>query len=110
MASDSRFDPLRVTPFPNGELGIVWADGHESFLPGHALRCACACAGCVDELSGQKTLRDETVPADVHVVSFEPVGNYALKIDWSDGHDTGLYTYRLLRSLCPCGACSGTSE
>ena len=37
-------EPVNITPFPNGELGVVWKDGHESYFPGHALRCACGCA------------------------------------------------------------------
>src|SRR5262249_61714078 len=37
----------------------------------------------------------------------EPVGNYAIAPRWEDGHDTGLYSFRLLRQLCPCAACGG---
>jgi DUF971 family protein len=33
------------------------------------------------------------------------VGRYALSIEWSDGHDSGIYSYTTLRSLCPCDAC-----
>jgi DUF971 family protein len=35
----------------------------------------------------------------------EPVGNYALRFRWSDGHDTGIYTFDFLRRLCPCAEC-----
>jgi len=93
--------PVQVTPFPNGELGIVWSDGQESYYDGHALRCACPCATCVNEITGEKMLRDETVPADVHPQTIRPVGNYGLSIEWSDGHDKGIYTFRQLRSLIP---------
>jgi len=92
----------RITPFPNGHLGIVWEDGHESYFPGHPLRCACHCAECVEETTGRKMLRDEAVPQDVHVLELHPVGNYAISIRWSDGHETGIYTYQRLRKLCPC--------
>ena len=92
----------RITPFPNGELGIVWEDGHESYYPGHYLRCACACARCVDEMSGRKILEDDRVPNDVEILELHPVGNYAISFRWSDGHDTGIYSYRHLRNLCPC--------
>jgi DUF971 family protein len=39
------------------------------------------------------------VPQDVHPIRLESVGNYALKVRWSDGHDTGIYTYRRLLDL-----------
>ena len=35
----------------------------------------------------------------------EPVGRYALQFKWSDGHDTGIYAYKLLRGLCQCDLC-----
>ena len=39
------------------------------------------------------------MPSDIHIQEMNLVGNYALKILWSDGHDTGLYTWELLRKL-----------
>jgi DUF971 family protein len=35
------------------------------------------------------------------------VGNYAVSFTWADGHSTGIYSFRLLRHLCPCDACGG---
>jgi len=98
--------PVDVTPFPNGEIGIVWNDGHESYYAGHALRCACSCATCVDEMTGQKVLDDTRIPVDVSAVEIHPVGNYGLSVRWSDGHDTGIYTFAKLRSNCPCPDCA----
>ena len=95
--------PLRMVAFPNRELGIVWDDEHESYLPMRELRCACPCAKCVDEMTGKKVLRDETIAADISINAFQPVGNYAIGIDWSDGADTGIYTFEKLRSMCPSG-------
>jgi DUF971 family protein len=99
--------PVRITPFPNGELGIVWDDDHESYYPGHYLRCACACAACVDETSGRKVLDDARVGKDVRVEELHPVGHYGISVRWSDGHDTGIYTFERLRQLCPCDRCRG---
>ena len=98
--------PVNIAPFPNGEIGIVWDDGHESYYQSHALRCACGCASCVDEATGKKILIDERVPRDVRAREFHPVGNYGVAIVWSDGHDTGIYSFDTLRRLCPCEACS----
>ena len=36
----------------------------------------------------------------------EPVGNYAIRINWSDGHSSGIYSYDHLRAICPCSECS----
>jgi ATP-binding protein involved in chromosome partitioning len=94
--------PVRIVPFPNGELGIVWQDGHQSYYSGRDLRCACRCASCIDEVSGKKLLDDAGVPADVHVRAMHPVGNYGIAFEWSDGHDKGIYSFERLRSACPC--------
>ena len=80
-------------------LAITWSDGHRSVYDVRALRLACACARCVDEWSGQGRLDEASVPDDVRPVSIRPVGRYAIQIDWSDGHDTGIYPYARLREL-----------
>ena len=84
------------------DLYILWKDGHESHFPFFPLRDACPCANCVDELTGQKTLNPATIAREIRIRSCEYVGNYALRIQWSDGHNTGLYSFKLLRRLCPC--------
>jgi len=96
MSSAPPRRPVNVTPFPNGEIGIVWDDGQESYHRGYDLRCACPCAKCVDEVTGEKLLRDERVPRDIRALEFHPVGNYGISIRWSDGHDTGIYTFEFL--------------
>jgi DUF971 family protein len=39
------------------------------------------------------------------MLSAAPVGNYAIRIDWSDGHKTGIYSYEHFRRICPCDEC-----
>ncbi len=36
----------------------------------------------------------------------EEVGSYAIRIDWSDGHGTGIYSFDHLRRICPCKECT----
>ena len=97
--------PERITPFPNGEIGIVWDDGHETYLVSRELRCACPCALCIDEMSGKKILDDSQVRSEIQAQSIEPVGQYGVGFSWSDGHDTGIYTYDALRAMCGCQDC-----
>ena len=105
IVSEPSQRPSHYQAFPNGELAIVWSDGHESYFPGHGLRCACACAHCVDEMTGQKTLDDARVPSDVKPLDVHPVGRYGISIRWSDGHETGIYSFARLRTMCPCDTC-----
>ena len=105
MSAPSIVEPREITPFPNGEVGIVWGDGHESYWSSKALRCACRCAMCVDEATGTKTLRDETIPDWIRPLEFIPVGRYGVAVRWSDGHATGIYPFERLRAECPCDAC-----
>lgn len=87
-------------------LLIEWdAVGHQGFYPARPLRLACPCAGCVDEMSGRPLLDPATVPVEVRPLSVALVGAYALRVQWSDGHSTGIYTFERLHAMCPCPAC-----
>ncbi len=97
--------PVELKQMGARNLGIVWDDGHNSLYKVRKIRLECKCALCVDEWSREKLLKDETVPEDVRPKSITPVGRYALRFDWSDGHATGIYTFESLRALCECPAC-----
>ena len=89
-----------------GVFGIEWSDGHKGVYPIRHLRLNCPCAACTDEWTGQRKLKDEDVPLLIILKDIEPVGHYALKFTWSDGHDTGLYTFGNLRKMCQCEICA----
>lgn len=80
-------------------LAITWNDGQAMQYPFIALRGVCPCAVCVDEMTGERILDPATIPDDLTVKDMHLVGNYAVKIVWSDGHDTGLFTWQHLRNL-----------
>ena len=80
-----------------GELRIAWPGGREVTIPAVRLRDLCPCAGCVEEGTGRKILDPATIPADIRPVQIAAVGNYAVQITWSDGHSTGIYSWRTLR-------------
>ncbi len=80
-----------------GELRIAWPGGPEVTIPPLRLRDLCPCAECVEEGTGRKILDPATIPAGIRPVKIDPVGNYAIQITWSDGHSTGIYSWRTLR-------------
>ena len=89
----------------SSELEITWEPDHIGYYPYRNLRLACHCAGCVNEMTGKRIVDPATIPEDILITDMQLVGNYALKIMWSDGHDTGLYTWKRLAQLCPCPRC-----
>jgi len=95
----SRLAPKQVSQPDASHLKIVWNDGRESIYSTYQLRVACQCAVCVDEMSGQKKLQPETVNQKVFISGIDPVGQYALRFHFSDGHSTGIYAFDYLRSL-----------
>lgn len=82
---------------------ILWTDRHQSAYPWSYLRGWCPCAGC----QGHGGQRRYVQPPECDLGSISVVGNYALSLLWSDGHETGIYSYRYLRDLCGCDACRG---
>jgi DUF971 family protein len=84
------------------QLSIDWLDGSHSEFSFAALRSRCPCATCraEREQQGDNPLRVLKVdPGSVRVTHAELVGKYAIRFLWSDGHDTGIYDFRLLREL-----------
>lgn len=93
---------------PRGDVLIRWSDDHEGVYPARMLRLACRCAACREEMTGRPLLDPATVPDDIDRVAIQLVGAYGIRITWSDGHSTGIYTYEMLHAMCPCGKCRET--
>ncbi len=109
QANDHARQPLllvrKIAQLDRYTLGIEWVDGHRSSWRLSTLRRACPCASCVDEWSGERTLEPAGVDDKILATDVESVGRYALKIRFTDGHDTGIYTFRSMRELCECDEC-----
>jgi len=120
---DLRRKPASVKIHVSSGAGvdIVWADGHASHFDFAYLREHCPCATCNDERAKKESLADASAafrssPAlpmfkpKARAQSAQAVGQYAIQIAFSDGHSTGIYSYHLLRSICPCAECSSSTE
>lgn len=78
---------------------IRWADATENRFDALTLRRACACAGCVNEWTGEQTLKPENIAPDITIEHIGIVGRYALNFHFSDKHETGIYSFKYLREL-----------
>jgi prepilin-type processing-associated H-X9-DG protein len=106
---------VKVNLSTGAGVDIVWADGHVSHYSFAFLRDACPCAMCNEERD--KSNRKPGEPAKVAAgalpmfkaaakpVSAEGMGKYAIRFHWNDGHDLGIYSWKLLRELCACEEC-----
>ena len=104
--------PAKVRVDKTGGTGVTieWRDGHQSHWSFRWLRDACPCATCHDarEKEGRAPGIPKPQPATLlpmyeappRPVDVEPVGRYALKFHWSDGHETGIYSWDYLRNVC----------
>ncbi|MCC6750954.1 MAG: DUF971 domain-containing protein [Deltaproteobacteria bacterium] len=91
-------------------LGIEWVDGHKSRWRLSHLRRHCPCALCVDEWTGEKRLDPAAVDEKVVATELHSVGRYALAIHFTDGHQSGIFPFTLLRSLCQCDDCASRAR
>lgn len=119
---DSRKKPadVKVRISTGAGVDVVWADQHGSHYDFAYLREQCPCAMCDDERQKKHEVKAPTDSGKspgfgAPLPMFKPrptaraakaVGNYALQIDFSDGHSTGIYSYDYLRTICPCEECA----
>jgi DUF971 family protein len=106
---------VRVKKTEGTGVEIDWRDGHKSSWDFRWLRDACPCATCHEER--EKTGREPGVPKPKEQgllmiyqepprpIGVEPVGKYALKFKWNDGHEAGIYSWDYLRRVCQCAEC-----
>ena len=95
----AEIEPREIKQEGDNGLRITWADNFVSNYTAPELRRACPCAQCVNEWTGQRTLQPENISDELSIVDVSIVGRYALNFRWSDGHETGIYSFRYLREL-----------
>ncbi len=103
MENPAPVEPVRIALKKSEALDIEWSDGEKSHFELRFLRRMCPCAGCQGErdLLGRTLLPvvRTTYDGPITATGAELVGNYALRIIWSDQHSTGIYSYNYLRQL-----------
>jgi DUF971 family protein len=99
MPSTEQLRPIEIGRANQHDVQIRWSDGQEIVYPARFLRFHCPCAMCQDEMTGVRRLQESSVAKDVHPEAIHPVGRYAIQIYFSDGHNTGIYTWERLRAL-----------
>lgn len=105
MTPANTLRPVALHKIGNDRLGIEWSDGRQGTVTWDQLRLHCPCATCRDEREKPpdpfRILKPEEIPhGPLKPVAMAPVGYYAYRITWNDGHDTGIYTFDMLRALC----------
>lgn len=80
-------------------LELTWDAEGVVRLPYRYLRAECPCASCRNEWTGERIMDPATIRPDLKLEGMEPVGNYAVRLGWNDGHSSGLYTWETLRRL-----------
>ena len=93
-------EPREIKQEGDASVQITWADGRVCKFTAPALRRACPCAQCMNEWTGERMLDPATISDDLSITNLQLVGRYALTFKWSDGHETGIYSFRFLRGLC----------
>lgn len=95
------YQPLVIRRSDPSKVEIEWADGHTTRYSAAELRGLCPCAGCVNEVTGVRMHDPASVAADLSQSDVRFVGNYAIALQFSDGHNTGIFPFRYLRDRDP---------
>jgi DUF971 family protein len=105
--------PVDVSVFNRRRaIEIEWSDGHRGAYEWDLLRWSCPCATCSGEMGSPGVLQftTELTPEQTTMVDLSEVGRYAIQPIWQDGHDTGIYSFDLLRRICQCAECAAARE
>lgn len=105
-------DPEHIAISKSKGIQIDWKDGHHSSYELKYLRLECPCATCAGT-HGTTPLKQivannpfQMYQPTLKIDRVEPIGTYAIRIYWSDGHNSGIYSFNYLREICPCLDCS----
>ncbi len=98
--------PYEIVGLLRSTISFEWPDGHKTTYLARELRLRCRCAACVEEMSGRPLLDAASVSENVRAQRIDLIGQYAIQIGWTDGHDSGIYNFRDLRANCPCADCA----
>jgi DUF971 family protein len=103
-------DPEHISISKSKGIKIDWKDGLRSDYDLRYLRHHCPCAVC----TGAHGTPPQAPPVEppppqpfqmyqpaLKMVSVEPIGAYAIRILWSDGHGSGIYSFEHLRKISP---------
>jgi DUF971 family protein len=93
-------EPREIKHEDDSTLSITWGDDRQCRYKAAELRRACPCAQCVNEWTGERVLKPDSISENIEIRDLSIVGRYALNFRWSDGHETGIYSFRYLRELC----------
>ncbi len=106
---------VRVKKTEGTGMEIDWKDGHRSSWNFRWLRDACPCATCHEDREKSGRAPGEARPKQQALLALyeapprpleaTPVGNYALRFKWNDGHESGIYSFDYLRRVCRCAVC-----
>lgn len=100
--------PIDISADRNSaHVTIKWDNGEECAYPFDLLRNACPCAQCRGGHENMRSEPDEevfTIPLmdtrATQMRDLKAVGNYAINIEWEDGHKHGIYNWHYLWALC----------
>ncbi len=101
------FAPATIRRLGKESVEILWNDGHKSVYQNRYLRDRCPCAACRERPPHSLPVLGN---GELYPVQIGVVGRYAISIQWSDRHDSGIYSYQTLRQLCPCACCPGGAD
>jgi len=113
--SNAYFEPEHIAISKSKGIKIDWQDGHRSDFPLTYLRDECPCATCTGAHGTVPQKSNYSAPPAspfpmykpaLRIVSVEEVGSYAIRINWSDGHNSGIYSWEHLRRICACPECT----
>jgi DUF971 family protein len=106
---------VKVQVSTGAGVEIKWSDGHASHYDFSYLRENCPCATCKEEHERHHKVEAGNSAGAGVLPMFKPkvsaraasaVGGYAIQIEFTDGHSTGIYSFDHLREICPCDACA----
>jgi DUF971 family protein len=111
-------DPEHIAISKSKGIQIDWKDGHHSDYGITWLRDKCSCASCTGAHGTEPRKPESDAPGSLFqmykptlkMLSVEPVGNYAIRINWSDGHNSGIYSYEHFREICQCAECKAAAK